>query len=271
MGITHILKTPKLSPQMWFIASDWHSKHLHTPSYKILILHALSMPLEHRNLIIDGDFLDTPYLMEKSPDFKHWRDRKDGVDEFFLPMWEEELKIGNDILDELQKVFVHIIFINGNHDNPRVDNYREKHCPHGYRHLFYINKGLKLDERNIGEVLYNDWLDFGKVSITHGMYCGTSAHKKHYDVCGARSNIFGHIHSSECKSFIVRGESRSSWSLPAMCSLNPIYMKNTENNWMNGYGTLFMRPDGNFNFSIHLVIDGKLLLPDGRIFEWKEK
>jgi predicted phosphodiesterase len=265
MGMTETLKTPKKDPQLWFVASDWHSFNLHQPSFNILINHANTLPKSQRNLIINGDFLDTPYLMPKSSDFKMWRDRKDGVDNFFLPEFEKEIRWANDTLDAIQSFFNHVIFIHGNHDGPRVDNFRENFCPVGYKEHFNLNKPLRLYERNIGSIGYNDWLDFGKLSITHGMYHGSTCHKKHYEAAGSRNVLFGHIHSSECKTFTVRGESRSAWSLPAMCGLNPHYIKNAETNWQNGYATVFMKPCGNFNLNIHLVFDGELLLPSGEI------
>ena len=267
MGTTQVLKTPKEKPQCWFVASDWHIGHLHKPSFEILKKHAQLFPFDERFLIIDGDFLDTAYFMPKSADFNHWKDRKDGVDNFFLPEWEAETLLGNQILDELQIIFKHIIFINGNHDNPRVDMFRETYCPVGYKEHFYVHKALKLEERNIGEVKYNDWLDFGKLSITHGMYHGSTCHKKHYEAAGSRNVLFGHVHSSECKTFTVRGESRSAWSLPAMCELNPHYIKNAETNWQNGYATVLMKPNGNFNLYIHTIYDNELLLPDGRMIK----
>lgn len=267
MGIIHELKLPKQN-QMWFIQSDWHASNLHIPTYNISINHALSVPEEHRNLIIDGDFLDTPYFMPKDDGFQQWVKRQDGVDNFFLPMWEEEVKWANEKLDELQSIYKNIIFINGNHDNPRVDLFREKYCPAGYKDHFNLGMKLNLEKRGIGEIKYGDWLDFGsQLAITHGSAHGTSAHKKHFEMSGGRSVIFGHIHHYECRTFAVRGHSRSVWSLPCMAGLNPQYIKNLDNNWQNGYGTLLMKPSGDFNFYGHIVKDGELLLPDGQVIK----
>lgn len=264
----HNLKTPKENPQLWFVASDWHSFHLHLPSFNILIKHALSVPVEHRNLIINGDFLDTAYFMPKNSEFQQWASRKDGVDNFFLPMWEDEIKWGNDTLDSLQVVFKNIIFINGNHDNPRVDLFREQYCPIGYKEHFYLERKLNLDKRNVGSIKYGDWLDFGhELAITHGSSHGASAHKKHFEMSGGRSVVFGHIHHYECKTFAVRGHSRSVWSLPCMAELNPNYIKNLDVNWQNGYGTIFMKPCGNFSFHVHIIKDGQLLMPNGDIIK----
>lgn len=262
MGATHILKTPKEN-QTWFIASDWHSFNLHLPSFKILCEFANLLPKKQRNLIINGDFLDIPYMMPKNPDFQTWKDRKDGVDMFFLPKFEEEIKWGNDTLDTLQATFNHVVFLHGNHDQPRLEEFKAKYCPVEYRDHFNIDVKLNLLKRNIGSIPYGDWLDIGDLSVSHGSYHGPSAHKKHYEAVGARNVVFGHVHSAESKSFHIRGTTRKSWSLPAMCDLNPHYIKNRDMNWSNGFATVQMRPDGKFNLHTHLVIDNKLILPTG--------
>lgn len=264
MGITTELKLPK-QPQMWFCASDWHSHHLHTKCFEILIKHALLLPKQQRNLIINGDFFDFAEFMPKSPLFQQWKDRKDGIDAYFLPAYENEIKWGNDTLDAIQTVFNNIIFIHGNHDGPRVDHFVERFCPSGYKEHFNINRDLNLIKRGIGYVGYNDWLDFGHLSITHGMFHGPTAHKKHFQACGGRNVLFGHIHTAKCETFFSRGLSRSAWSLPAMCKLNPEYIRNSETAWQNGYITFAMRPDGNFNLNTHLIIEDQLILPTGDI------
>lgn len=266
MGMVHVMNTPKQN-QFWFIAGDWHGRHIHEPSFNILISHALLLPKEQRNLIINGDFIDTAYFMPKNPEFQMYVGRKDGVDTFFLPEWEDEIQWANEKLDELQSVFNIIVFIHGNHDGPRVNEFREKHCPAGYKDHFHLGAKLNLAKRKIPEIQYNDWLDFGLLSITHGMFHGSTCHKKHFEASGARNVIFSHVHHYECKTFPVRGESRSAWSLPAFCNLNPHYIKNSDVNWQNGYGTIFMKPTGEFNFTAFIVKDNELLLPTGQVLK----
>lgn len=259
------MRTPDKGITSTFIAGDWHSGTLHKPSYNIMKKHAMELPPDMRNLIINGDFVDAAHLMERSPDFKKWIKRSDGIDEYFIPMSEEELAWANEILDDLQTVFNDIIFIYGNHDW-RYDWFMSKVSP-DYSHNFDLKRILKFSERKIDYVGYNDWLDWGSLSITHGMYHGTTCWKKHYEAGGSRNCIFSHVHSHDIKSFIVRGKTKHSISLPAFCELNPHYIKNRETNWSNGYGQILMRPDGDFNFYCHQIWDGKLVLPTGQILE----
>lgn len=266
MGKVTTIPSPK-TPQMWFIAGDWHYSQLDLSCFEILIKHALSVPEEHRNLIINGDFLDLSLFMPKNAGFQTWVNRKDGIEVFFIPEYEQEIKWGNDTLDALQSVFKKIIFIFGNHDKPRVDFFINNHCPEAYKHNFDFIKGLDLVKRGIGWIEYNDWLDIGNLTITHGMSHGSTCMKKHYELSGGRNVVFSHVHTAECKTFSSRGVTRAVWSLPSMADLNPHYIKNADVSWQNGYGTIFMRPNGNFNLHVHLVIDGELYLPDGNIIK----
>ena len=132
----------------YFIASDWHSFHLNMACYRTLLRHAKHFPKVDRRLIINGDFLDTWYFMAKNDQFKKWVKRSDGMDEFFMPHWEEEVAWGNKILDELQQVFTQIYFLSGNHDKPRSDFF-QRICPAGYKDIFQYEKALKFASRGI--------------------------------------------------------------------------------------------------------------------------
>lgn len=268
MSKTFKLDTPISGVEKWYVAGDWHSFHLHKPSFNILTDHALgtTKSKSDRRLIINGDFLDIVYGMTKNEGFAFWKSKSRNAEEFFIPNWEEELLVGNETLDELQSVFSQIIFINGNHDSPRLINIIG--CTGSeYHYVFNINKGLNLEKRKIPEIGYNDWLDYGDVSITHGQAHGSTAVKKHYEKSGGRSCIFSHVHQFELKSFHSRGKTTQCFSLPAMCELNPDYMRNTDNNWSNGFGEVLMKPSGHFNFNVHQVWDNELVLSDGTILK----
>ena len=252
----------------YFIAGDWHTQALNIPSFKILIEHAKLFPESQRKLIINGDFLDCPHLMKRSPDFKKWIARPNGIEEYFLPMSQDEFKWGNDTLDALQSVFKEIIFIEGNHDW-RYDWFRHSSkCPFAYKEDFNYRAELNLTKRGITTVVgMNNWLDIGEVSITHGMYHGATCLKKHYEACGGRDVIFSHVHRYESKAFPVRGKTRHSRSLPAMCHLNPEYMRNNDNNWDNGYGQLYIFDDGSHTFNVNILQNNTIMLGDGTFFQ----
>ncbi len=265
--VTHKLNLPGQA-QNWFWFSDLHEKSLNKPTYNILIAHALSLPEKDRNLILGGDFFDLAHMMPKGALFQSWAKRSDGADLYFLPLFEAETKWGNEILDELQTVFRNIIFMHGNHDGPRANVYREIYCPAGYKDHFHVGKALNLEKRNIGEVQYNDWLDFGPdLTMTHGMAHGASASKRHYMLGRGKSVIHGHLHHFDITAFPVRGNTQYVYSMGCGADLNPNYIKNTDNNWANGYGNFIMMPDGTHYVYQNEVKNGILVLQDTRIIK----
>jgi predicted phosphodiesterase len=261
-----VLPVPLEGIDTYFVASDWHSYHLNPACLSILSQHALLHKPEQRRLIINGDFLDFVFFMKKHEDYKKFIARPDGIETHFLPLYEEEVNWGNRCLDYLQKIFSEIVFVSGNHDKPRIDNFLGD-CPHAYKHNFDLKRDLKLATRKIVFIEYNDWLDIGDLSITHGMFHGPSALKKHFMASGARNVIFGHIHHDNCESFMTRGKTKQVSSLPAMCDLNPDYIKNAETNWTNGYKVVNMKANSHFNHYTFTIWDDELVLPSGKILK----
>lgn len=264
-----IVPPPFQGIDTYFVASDWHSFSINKSCLTILIQHAAILEKRKRKLIINGDFLDFEFFMKKKDSYKKFINRVEGIEAHFLPLYEEEIKIGNMILDVLCEVFSEIIFIHGNHDKPRIESFFSD-CPLSYHHNFDMEKDLKFAKRGIKVVVdYNNWLDIGNISITHGMFHGATALKKHYLASRARSVIFGHIHHDNEECFMVRGYTTKVYSLPAMCNLNPEYIRNSETNWTNGYRTLMIKPNGNFNCYSHTIWDQELVLPSGEIIKHK--
>lgn len=247
----------------YFVASDLHSYHLAKPAFRIMQRHArlVSNPA----LIINGDLFDLAFMMKKNADYKKWIKRPDGFEEFFIPAWEDECKVVNKILDVAQKTFVKVIFINGNHDGLRIEEFL-KDVPHEYKHHFSYKEKLKLKERGIPTIDYGVWLDIGKVSLIHGLYHNKQCHKTHHEDCG-KSLIFGHIHKGQMVPFKQRGKTHHVWSLPCMSTLNPDYMRKRTNDWDNGYGLLHVDYKGKFSFNLYTIWNNQLILPNGTILK----
>lgn len=251
--------------QHFIVASDWHSEHIHLPSFEILLKLAEKLGANKTSLIILGDFLDVPYLMKKDENFQKWSKRSDSIDSYFLPQLEEESMFGNSVLDRCQDKFKKIIYVEGNHEL-RVRWFAEQeYCPAAYKHQFCLKNQLRLSQRSIDFVEYNDWVDIGdNLSLTHGMYHGPSALKKHFDAAG-KSVIYGHVHSAEVKAFSCRGKTKKAWSLPTMGTLSPEYLKNAVNPWTNGFALVSLKPNGHFQIHVLEIWDDELVLPTGEV------
>lgn len=250
----------------YFVASDLHSEKIDPASLEILIQHAKLFPKNERRLIIAGDLIDAPYLMPKKEEYKKWIKRSEGMEMFFIPEADAELEYINNLLDRFQKVFSQIIFMRGNHCE-RFYYFMNSDCPSEYRYHFDLESRLKLKEREILMIPYNCWLDVGALAITHGMYHAKSHNNQHYAVAG-KSVMYGHVHHANSTSYITRGKTKKAWSLPAMCNLNPCYIKRRSTNWSNGYATLHVKHTGHFQVHINEIWDNQLILPHGKVLSY---
>lgn len=266
--VTRVRIPSKGKTHTYLIAGDWHTKALCPDTYSIFKQHLKLIKQrtgEKPRIIINGDFLDCPHLMGKKSDLKQMAKHTCTL-ELLAEESEYEYTWGNEILDELATLSDHIYFTEGNHDW-RYRNFYENYSPFAYRHNFDYEKRLNLKDRGIPVVYYNDWLDIGALSITHGMFHSTTALKRHWEASGCRNVIYSHVHKSESKAFIKRNDTVKAWSLSAMCLLNPDYIKNTDNNWTNGYGQFTVFDDGHFSFHNHDIYFKRLALCDGKILK----
>jgi len=264
----HRVKLPQKNKiDFYFVTGDWHSEHYSEPTFKIMLDHAMMLPRSRRKLIINGDFLDCPEFMTKFLGALKFETIRSNMESVYLPAAEREFEWGLWIFDQILEIFPpeNIIFGEGNHDW-RLSNFMALYAPKMYQPYFDIKKGLKLSERGIRHYKYNDWLDIGKVSITHGMYHGISAGLRHYNACG-HSVIFNHVHQLSARSFVRREDTVIAWSNPCMSTLAPEYTKNADNNWSDGYGFLAVRSNGMFNYNVFLNINNQIVLPDGTVLK----
>lgn len=254
----------------FFITQDWHSFELDIDCYSIL--KQLGKLTPNSRLIINGDFVDAWYLMQKNPLYQRWINRKDCMDLFFIPNYEQEISWGNIVLDELCKVFSSIYFIMGNHE-ARFEEFTQNECTPTYKYTFNVARDLHLMERGIDYIGCNDYLDIANTSITHGMFHGRQAIKDHYLSC-ANNIIMGHLHRYEVMAFNARGKTKYGVSLPAMCHRpspeRQKWMKNKDNRHSTGFGQLVTDGPNNSFITGHVVNDSKLLLGTHSIFAQKE-
>lgn len=72
--------------------------------------------------------------------------------------------------------------------------------------------------------------------------------------------IFGHTHT--CQSFaqvspVDVDHKRMAWNMPALCDLNPTFMKNRPSAWVHGFGIAEVRSDQSFNVYPIVVTKGR--------------
>lgn len=73
------------------------------------------------------------------------------------------------------------------------------------------------------------------------------------------SVVFGHTHTCQSESQVNPVEvkkKRMGWNVPALCDLNPEYMRNRPSAWVNGFAIVELRDDATFNLYPIVITNG---------------
>jgi predicted phosphodiesterase len=264
MGKIFKLDLPVKGIRTKIIFSDVHSLYSHRPALKIVKKVIQQFPKKQTDLIINGDLADVDYFMARNEQYQTWIARKDGVEEFFEPKFKEEMEWMNDFFDEFRPLVSEVDYLEGNHEFRWTNALHS--LPRHSHHLFNYKKEMSIDKRKIRMYDHNSWLDYGPhLTFTHGHSCSTTALKKHYELSGGRSVVYGHVHDYGVKSFSVRGDTHQVVSLPCLSTKNPSYLKGAENNWSWGFMVMHMKPNGLFTWYVYQIWDDTLIMPNGKI------
>lgn len=121
------------------------------------------------------------------------------------------------------------------------------------------------------------WGEFsnrGKLYFHHGDRKGYQGmwHAKQWATCG-KSVMYGHRHDAQrFTTETMSGKQLSRFvpnaaiSVPCLGTRTPQWMDNRRNNWSNGFGVVYLRPNGDFNAYIVDIIDGKCVW-NGKLYE----
>jgi len=161
------------------------------------------------------------------------------------------------------------IWLRGNHED-WADQYIDKNPE--MEGLIEPEVCLKLEERNYKIVPYNSVYKLGKLNIIHGYYHSKYHSAKTLSVF-EESICYGHVHSPQMHSKTKPMDSsdfHASYGLPCLCDLAPDYMKNRPNSWINGFGFVYVFPDGTFNLYTIVIVNNKFIW-NGKIYESNKK
>lgn len=253
MRITQ-LKLPSRNSHKYIITGDWHSEYVCEETVSALI--RLGKTGNFR-LVINGDFLDAEPLMKKN--IQKYTQSMDAFENSLIPLVDDELDWGNDMLDRLGKVFKHIYFLEGNHEIRYHGDF-----PSAYRHNFDYVSRLQLEKRGIPFVKYNDFLQIGKLRITHGTFHGMNHLVKHYGLSPSTDVMVGHLHRHEVRAFATVDGVRKSISLPCMREIDAHYLKNAPTNWSKGFIQATVTPDGEVHYCCYEMKNGSIYTPNGK-------
>jgi len=199
----------------------------------------------------------------------HWLKEKGKLKTLENKRIKQEYKgFDKDILSKLERILperCRKVYMGGNHEDwayqlverdPRLEGLVEPE----------IN--LNLAERGWGWI---PWLTrdggsskvgtyrVGKLLVFHGMY--TNKHHAAKTVgMFSRSVAYGHTHDIQIYTEAHVDDPRSyhtGQSIGCLCKKAPDYMKGLANRWTNAFGIVYVRPDGNYNLYVPVIIKGQ--------------
>ncbi len=208
-------------------------------------------------VILGGDFLHLNY-------FSRWAEMK--PNDLAGDKFKQDIIIANKILDKIDKFAApkaEKYYLEGNHEE-RIRRFIEK-FPY-LAQVLDLQRELRLKERNYKWVSYNNYAKVGKLYFIHGHYTSKYHSNKHLQVYG--KNIrYGHVHDYQIASQIspIDFQRRLGISIPCLCHLNPDYMKNKPNKWINGFHYAYIDKNGLFYEFIPIITHGKFMA-NGKLY-----
>lgn len=181
-------------------------------------------------------------------------------------LYRDYEKFNSQVLDPLDTILredTEKVYLFGNHEN-WVEQYIDEHPE--VEGFFEIENNLNLDNWSIVE--YGNSYNAGKLHFIHGEYCNLHNAYRTVQVYG-RNVIYGHGHTYQAHTITapLDVQSHTAIQIPCACSLNPHYMKNKPNAWVNGFGVFYIHPNGNFNMFPIIATDGAFIAPNGTFYE----
>lgn len=214
-------------------------------------------------VILGGDMWDLDFL-------GHWNSNKFGdighnrIEEY---VHQEAEDMHNFIKHIIQKTGAKTIYyLEGNHEI-WLWQYQEKHQKFNKQTL---DQWLRLDELGVQFLPVHSVLKIGKyMTVRHGECYRTENPAKQSIVKSHRSVFMFHHHkfmSWPGYSDADSAEKIQAYCIPGMCNVCAMeFMKNSPNNWSNGFMTASMKVSGKFTPYIHSIS------PKGRfLYEGKE-
>lgn len=233
----------KLSQGRWLILNDIHFPYHCEESLEIALQYGIDNGFN--KVLINGDMLDMYKLsrFDKDP-------RKPGIN--------EEFNMAREFLKGLTNHFDEIIFKIGNHDE-RWEKWLIAKAPELLDcDEFQLNILLRFGELGIKEVKSKQLIEAGNMIIAHGHEMpSTSGGVNPARTMFLKANTsiaVGHFHRTTTHvERNINNHVTVTHSMGCLCNLSPDYMP--YNNWNNGFATIEIKANGEYQFDNKKIIN----------------
>jgi hypothetical protein len=206
---------------------------------------------------LNGDIMDCGVFSRHdrfSPPKCHWTDTQ------FYDASKKDYQEMNAFLDRIDRIVpkARKRYELGNHECWLQDFISES--PKIRQGRFGFEERLSLKKRGYEVYQYNDFMNLGKLKVTHGIYSCQNHAKKHLQEMGT-SVLYGHLHNIEVASKVTPARvSHMAWANGCLCNLNPAYLRNKPQNWNHSFALVYVWPKGDFQVDIIRIQQGKCVV-----------
>ena len=198
-----------------------------------------------------------------------WFERNRGNRKYFegKRLMKEYKGFDETILSPLERIIpkhCKKVYMEGNHEYRVKEVINENPQLEG---MIEMEKGLHLRKRGWKFIpyFYKDkdgntkigMVKYGKLVAIHGIYTNKYNAAKTASVVN-KSVVFCHTHSVQMfvRSSMDSEDYHSAMSIGCLANKSPDYAKGKPNSWVNAFGILYVRNDGNFNLYVPIIIKG---------------
>ena len=250
-----IFKKPRVKKII--LLSDFHHPYHNKEAVKAVFEFIKWFKPDEVNIL--GDALNMDFA-------NHWK-RKEQDNKYFKDVtvkgsYED---FDRDILTPIERLIpkgCKKVFMGGNHENwiniitrkdttlegsiePEICLNLEKR---GWEWIPYINENNKVGIKQ-----------YGKLIVFHGIYTNKYHAEKTANTF-SRSCLYGHTHDIQAYTKVTVDDDRgfhTAQSIGCLCTLSPEFLRGRMNRWVNSFGILYVRDDGNYNTYVPVIINGK--------------
>jgi len=249
---------------------DFHYPHIDESSVNAVFKFIKWFRPHDINIIGDGMNMDA---------VNHWK-RERGDEKYFegKRLSREYKDFDADIITRIESVVskgCKKTYMGGNHEdwvnslverNPQLEGLVEPEIKlnlkkRGWKWIPWIIH----DEAN--DTFERGITNYGKLLVFHGQYTNKYHSAKTADTY-SKSCAYAHSHDIQLYTKVTIDDYKgyhTAQSIGCLCNRSPEFLRGKMNRWVNAFGIVYVRGDGNFNLYVPVIVKGKFVF-EGKVF-----
>lgn len=139
------------------------------------------------------------------------------------------------------------------------------------KHKYGVEDNIDIKKYGIRIIPRRPAINYGYLYYTHDPFHNLGQHHAKKVALYYRLNlVYGHSHDKQefpMHSPLDETNKITAKSIGCLCKLNPDYLRDEPNGWLNSFHIAYIRPDGTFNDYTIVITGGAFTSPNGRLYK----